>query len=62
MAYVRLAGLHAFELEYELCLEAARSAVEIAEAAGADFERVYALAFLGLGYLDAGEHDADSSA
>jgi len=56
MAYVRLAGLHAFELEYALCLEAAGSAVEIAEAAGADFERVYALGFLGLGYLDAGEH------
>ena len=29
------------------CLEAARSGVEIAEHAGADFERVYALGFLG---------------
>ena len=40
MAYVRLAGLHAFELDYEGCLGAARQAVEIAEAGGAEFERV----------------------
>ena len=56
MAYVRLAGLHAFELDYEGCLGAARQAVEIAEAAGADFERVYGLSFLALGYLDSGKH------
>jgi class 3 adenylate cyclase len=56
MAYVRLAGLHAFELDYEGCLEAARRAVEIAEAAEADFERIYALSFLALGYLDSGKH------
>jgi class 3 adenylate cyclase len=56
MAYVRLAGLHAFELDYSGCLEAARKAVEIAEAAGADYERVYGLSFLALGYLDSGEH------
>ncbi|MQA75959.1 MAG: AAA family ATPase, partial [Solirubrobacterales bacterium] len=54
MVHVRLAGLHAFELEYERCLDAAREAVAIAEDAGADFERLYALGFLGLGYLDAG--------
>jgi class 3 adenylate cyclase len=56
MAYVRLAGLHAFELDYNGCLEAARKAVEIAEAAGADYERVYGLSFLALGYLDSGQH------
>jgi class 3 adenylate cyclase len=56
MAYVRLAGLHAFELDYSGCLEAARKAVEIAEAAGADYERVYGLSFLALGYLDSGQH------
>ena len=55
MAYVRLAGLHAFELDYAGCLEAARKAVEIAEAAGADYERVYGLSFLALGYLDSGQ-------
>jgi class 3 adenylate cyclase len=55
MAYVRLAGLAVFELDFDGCLEAAKSAVEIAEAAGAAAERLYALGFLGLGYLDAGE-------
>jgi class 3 adenylate cyclase len=55
MAYVRIAGLHAFELEYRECLEAARRGVEIAERAGAEFERLYALGFVGLGHLDAGE-------
>jgi class 3 adenylate cyclase len=55
MAYVRLAGLEVFELNFAGCLEAARSAVEIAEAAGADFERVYGLSFVALGYIDAGE-------
>jgi class 3 adenylate cyclase len=55
MAYVRLAGLDVFELDFAGCLEASRNAVEIAEAAGADYERVYALSFLGLGYIDAGE-------
>jgi class 3 adenylate cyclase len=57
MAYVRLAGLYAFELDYHGCLEAARKAVEIAEAAGAESERLYALGFVGLGYLDAGAPD-----
>jgi class 3 adenylate cyclase len=56
-AYVRLAGLHTFELDYEGGLEAAKSAVEIAEAAGADFERLYGLSFVGLGYLDSGDHE-----
>jgi class 3 adenylate cyclase len=55
MAYMRLAGLHVFELDFEGCLAAARNAVEIAEAAGADFERIYALSFLGLGHIDAGK-------
>ena len=58
MAYVRLAGLHAFELEYRQCLEAARQGVEIAERAGADFERLYALGFVALGLLDSGDVDS----
>jgi class 3 adenylate cyclase len=57
MVYVRLAGLAAFELDFQGCLEAARNAVEIAEATDADVERLYALGFLGLGYLDSGEAD-----
>jgi class 3 adenylate cyclase len=55
MAYNRLAGLHAFELDYRACLESAQRAVEIAEQAGADLERVWALAFVALGYVDTGE-------
>ena len=42
-------GIHAFELESELCAAAAERAIEIAEQAGADFERVWALSFLALG-------------
>ncbi len=56
LAYVRLAGSDAFELDYAACMEASRKAIEIAEQAGADFERVWALGFLGLGYLDCGRH------
>jgi class 3 adenylate cyclase len=55
MAHQRLAGLSAFELDYRACLESAQRAVEIAEEAGADYERVWALGFVGLGYADAGE-------
>jgi class 3 adenylate cyclase len=57
MAYVRLAGMHVFDLDYAGCLEAADHAVEIAKAADADFERLYALGFLAIGYIDAGETD-----
>jgi class 3 adenylate cyclase len=50
LAYLRIAGIHAFQLEYEQCLAAAERAVEIAEQASADFERVWALATAALGY------------
>ena len=56
MAHMRLAGLDAFELDYAGCLEHSRRAVEIAEGAGADYERVWALGFLSLGLIDSGEH------
>ena len=49
MAHQRLAGLHAFQLDYRGCLESAQRAVEIAEQVGADLERVWALGFLALG-------------
>jgi class 3 adenylate cyclase len=57
LAHMRLAGMDAFELNYVGCLESSKKAVEIAEQAGADFERVWALGFVGLGYLDSGEHE-----
>jgi class 3 adenylate cyclase/tetratricopeptide (TPR) repeat protein len=55
MAHMRLAGLDAFELDYQGCLEHSRRALRIAEEAGADYERVWALGFLALGLLDSGE-------
>jgi class 3 adenylate cyclase len=57
MAHQRLAGLSAFELDYRGCLESAERAVRIAEEAGADFERVWALGFLALGYIDGTEQE-----
>ena len=50
LAHLRIAGIHAFQLEYDKCLVAAERAVEIAEQASADFERVYALSVAALGY------------
>jgi class 3 adenylate cyclase len=55
MVHQRLAGLSAFELDYRGCLESAQRAVQIAEEVGADFERVWALGFLALGYVDGSE-------
>jgi class 3 adenylate cyclase len=55
MAHQRLAGMHAFELEYRDCLESAQRAVEIAEQVGADYERVWSLGFVALGYIDGNE-------
>jgi class 3 adenylate cyclase len=57
MAHQRLAGLHAFQLDYRGCLESAQRAVEIAEQVGADYERVWALGFLALGYVDGTEQE-----
>jgi class 3 adenylate cyclase len=50
LAHLRIAGIHAFELEYDKSLVAAERAVEIAEQASADFERVYALSVAAFGY------------
>jgi class 3 adenylate cyclase len=57
MVHQRLAGLHAFELNYRGCLESAQRAVEIAEEVGADYERVWALGFVALGYIDGVEQE-----
>ncbi len=51
LAYIRIAGFHAFKLDYESCRVSAERGVEIAEQAGADLERVWALSFLALGYF-----------
>ena len=51
LAYIRIAGFHAFRLDYDLCREAAERGAEIAEQASADFERVWALSFVALGHF-----------
>lgn len=53
VAYMRLAGLYKFELDPR-SLDTARKAVEVARAAGADFERVWAQGFLAPALFDAG--------
>jgi class 3 adenylate cyclase len=50
LVHLRIAGIYAFELEYDKCLAAAERAVDVAEQASADFERVYALSIVALGY------------
>ena len=50
LAHLRIAGIHAFQLDYDKCAVEAERAVEIAEQAGADFERLWALATAALGY------------
>jgi class 3 adenylate cyclase len=57
MAHQRLAGLRAFQLDYRGCLDSAQRAVEIAEQVGADYERVWALSFVALGYIDGVEQE-----
>ena len=51
LAYLRISGLHAFELDYDACLAAAERAFEIAEQASADFERVWSLTHVALGHF-----------
>jgi class 3 adenylate cyclase len=56
LADIRIAGLYAFELEYETCREVAERGETIAEEAGADFERLWARSFLALGYFGTARH------
>jgi class 3 adenylate cyclase len=49
LVYMRIAGIHAFQLDYDQCRIAAERAATIAEQAGADFERVWALTHVALG-------------
>jgi class 3 adenylate cyclase len=54
LAYMRLAGLHKFQLDPR-ALDTARKAVEVASAAGADYERIWAQAFLAPALFDIGQ-------
>jgi tetratricopeptide (TPR) repeat protein len=54
LAYVRLAGLAAFQLDGRRAIEMARRAVEIGGEAGADAPRIWAYTFLGLGSVQLG--------
>ncbi len=54
MAYMRLSGLYKFEFAAERSLETAEKAVEVAKAAGADFERIWAQSWLAYSLLDVG--------
>jgi class 3 adenylate cyclase len=51
LAYLRIAGIHAFQLDYRSCRVAAERAAAIAEQADADFERVWALSHVALGFF-----------
>ena len=54
IAYLRLAGLYKFEFDTERSLEAAAKAVDVARAAGADFERVWASSWVAFASIDSG--------
>ena len=57
LAYMRLAGLPMFDLDYEGALETARRAVEVAEEAGAEAERIWASSFVALALFGLGRPD-----
>lgn len=55
IAYVRLAGLHSFDLEFAEALALAEKAVAVAEAAKVDPPRIWAYIFLGTGMAGLGQ-------
>jgi class 3 adenylate cyclase len=55
LAYMRLSGLYKFELENAAAVAAGRRAVEVAQAAGADFERIWSTSWLAYALFDAGD-------
>jgi predicted ATPase/class 3 adenylate cyclase len=57
IAYMRISGLYKFEFDAERSLETAEKAVEIAEAAGAEFERLWSQAWVAFSLLDVGRGD-----
>jgi predicted ATPase/class 3 adenylate cyclase len=54
IAYMRISGLYKFNFDAERSLELAEKAVEVAEAAGADFERLWAQAWVAFALYDVG--------
>jgi class 3 adenylate cyclase len=54
LAYIRIAGLHKFELDHEPALEAAERALAVAEAAGADALLAWAHSWHAIAAYDAG--------
>ena len=65
-AYIRLAGLHMFEYEYEECFAMATRANEVAEAAAAEPARIWSGLFVGgalanLGQMDEGFRRMDAA-
>ncbi|MBA3735305.1 MAG: AAA family ATPase [Actinobacteria bacterium] len=54
IAYMRIAGLYKFEFDADRSLETAAKAVEVAQAAGADFERIWASSWLAFSQIDSG--------
>jgi class 3 adenylate cyclase len=57
LAYIRLSGMHTFNLELSRSRELAEKAIATAEAAGADDMRIWALNFLGLAVGYAGDYE-----
>jgi tetratricopeptide (TPR) repeat protein len=55
LAHVRLAARHVFELEGEAAESAARKAIAVADAVGADLPRIWAYTYLGNGLADQGQ-------
>jgi class 3 adenylate cyclase len=51
LAYLRISGIHAFQLDYRSCRAAAERAAAIAEEASADFEHIWALSHLAIGWF-----------
>jgi class 3 adenylate cyclase len=56
-AYIRLAGLHMFELQFDECLAMANRAAEVAAAAGAEAARIWAGVFVGGALANLGQVD-----
>jgi class 3 adenylate cyclase/tetratricopeptide (TPR) repeat protein len=54
-AYLRLSGVCKFQLEHAAAVEAGRKGVEVARAAGADFERIWATSWLAFALFDTGD-------
>jgi class 3 adenylate cyclase len=55
MAYVRLAGMHVFAMDHAAGRRAAERAIAVAEAAGAENERVWARSMLAIALVEEGD-------